>query len=636
MSASPRSRAAAPPSPQLQPSGPPQAAPGGDGANSLYRQVLFARLWLPLTIVGVVLIHQLLVVPLLPAPSQFWAQLLFYAILGPAATFVTLNWIADETRLKERAQEELGALYRELQESHELLGRIQDVTASFAASPDLETTLAAASDGLLSVTDADAVALIVGPRDLGVTRGVALDADLERDALERDLRARTGGGGQLEVQLAELRPAPGSPAGGPDYALTMPLLWGGKAEGSVSAYYRERPEERVVESFSIIGAQFSAAAEATRFRTRDLLTLVEVDRSIRAEGNLDHLLQTVLTQMLAFVSAPVGGMFLADDEGTLVLRVASGIAAADVPVTWRVGEGYIGQVAESREPRILTRLRSEPVAGVGPLLNGAGSAVAVPLLVEGGLLGVLVLAHPDEEHFDRSVLPFLGLAAGQVSLAVANASAYLQSEELAIAEERTRIAREIHDGVAQMLAFTALKLDLVGRLLERDREQAVAELAAAKDTVRESIKEIRRSIFALRPVDLERHGFSETVRRYVLDFGQQNDIRVAVEAGDLPTLSVKSEAVLFRIFQEAMHNVAKHAKAGSVTVSLGTAADGMAFVTVEDDGGGFELADVGDRVSSAGGLGLRQMRERVQARDGRLEISTSPGQGTKLYAAVPG
>src|SRR5690606_28868109 len=109
---------------------------------------------------------------------------------------------------------------------------------------------------------------------------------------------------------------------------------------------------------------------------------------------------------------------------------------------------------------------------------------------------------------------------GQVSLAVRNARAYLHSEELAIAEERARIAREIHDGVAQSLAFAALKLDLVERLLGRDPKKAAEELAVARATIRETIKEVRRSIFALRPVDLERYGFLETMRRYLVDYGQ--------------------------------------------------------------------------------------------------------------------
>jgi len=247
----------------------------------------------------------------------------------------------------------------------------------------------------------------------------------------------------------------------------------------------------------------------------------------------------------------------------------------------------------------------------------------------------VVLTHSDPDHFDAANLPFLGLLANQVSLAVRNANAYLHSEELAIAEERARIAREIHDGVAQSLAFTALKLDLVARLMARDTAKAVSELDAAKDTVRETIKEVRRSIFALRPVDLERHGFLETVRRYAIDFGQQNDVHVRLELGDLPELGLKSEAVLFRIFQEAMNNVAKHAAARTVDVRVGSDGGRMAFISVEDDGRGFDPVQVGDRVTSAGGLGLRQMRERVQARGGRFEIDSEPGRGTRVLAAVP-
>src|SRR5690606_27079938 len=120
------------------------------------------------------------------------------------------------------------------------------------------------------------------------------------------------------------------------------------------------------------------------------------------------------------------------------------------------------------------------------------------------------------------------------------------------------------------------------------------------------------------------------------DFGQQNGVKVTLLAGDLPNLSIKSEAVLFRIFQEAMHNVAKHAKASAVSVELGTDMGGMAYVRIADDGVGFEPGAVSDRVSSAGGLGLRQMRERVTARGGKLDIETSVGSGTKLFAAVPG
>lgn len=599
--------------------------------EGLFERVKLARLWLPLLIVAGVLLWQLEIVPRGSQSFQFWAPLLFYSVLGPLATYITLNWIAGEVRLHEQSQVELGRLFEELTASHEMLGGIQEVTARFAAAPDLEATVDAAARGVVEVTGAVAVALIVGPPGMGISHGVNLDDELERDALARDRAAQERAGeGRHATMRAELLHADQAL-----HVLSRPLAWGDTPEGSLHAYYRLAPDEREVEAFSILAAQFSAAAEAIRLRTRDLLTLVEVDRSIRAEGNLERLLTTVLSQMMARVAATAGGVFLADEGGVLQLRASAGVPKDSESVAWRVGEGIVGEAASGRDPVILGSVSEAERGAAGPVLQHAGSAVALPLWSQEQLLGVVALAHPDQDHFDPGAIPFLWLIANQVSLAVRNAGAYLQSEELAITEERSRIAREIHDGVAQMLAFTALKLDLVARLRERDPEKAVAELEVARETVRETIKELRRSLFALRPVDLERHGFVETIRLYLADFGPQNAIRAELNAGALPPLSVKSETVLFRIFQEAMHNVAKHSRARSVIVTLGTAPDGMAFVEVADDGIGFDKDTIGDRVTSAGGLGLMQMRERVRARGGNLVMTTKPDEGTTVYAAVP-
>ncbi len=593
--------------------------------TSLYEQVRFARLWLPLAIVGVVLLHQLVIVPLGGERFRFWSQILFYSILGPLVTYLTLNWIATEVRLREQAQDELARLFGELRSSHEMLTAIQRVTEQFAGAVDLEAALVAASGGLVDVTGARAVAVLIGPAELGVTHGVGLDRAQERDAVARDARLR-GGSPPSERSTLEGREA---------WVLTHLLAWGSGPEGSLHAYYDASPSARQREAFSILASEFSAAAEASRSRTRDLLTLFDVDRSIRAEGNLERLLHTLLTQTMARVEASRGGVYLADEARLLQLTSHSGVGRLVSAAPLRLGDGLIGRAAQAREPRIVNRLSPADRAGSGMLLSAAGSVVVLPLHSDEELLGVVVLAHDDADHFDAATLPFLGLLASQVSLAVRNASAYLQSEELAIAEERARIAREIHDGVAQALAFTALKLDLIARLLERDPAKAASELRTAKDTVRETIKEVRRSIFALRPIDLERHGFVETLRRYATDFGQQNDIHVRVEIGALPQLGMKSEAVLFRIFQEAMNNVAKHAHARSVEVRLGRSQEGMPMISVIDDGLGFDPAVVSDRVTSAGGLGLRQMRERVESRGGRFEVSSEPGRGTTVVAAVP-
>jgi signal transduction histidine kinase len=599
--------------------------------SSLYAQVRFARVWLPALIVGVVLVHQLVVVPLGDAAFRFWAQLLFYAILGPIVTFAVLDWIAGALQERERAETELQKLYGELRDSYAVLGALQRITERFAAAPDLETAVGAAVGGVREATGAAASAVVLGQKVLGLAHEPHRDGDR--------LRAYA-----LAFDEALARPTTaGTPAWtGPGQAIGLPLAWGGRHEGTLFAWFERPLDEQRREMLAIVAADFAAAAEAVQGRTRDLLTLFEVDRSIRAEGNLARLLDTLLTQMMSRVDAGGAGVYLLDEDGSLALRAAVGAdgraALADPSAPVRAGEGIVGRVVVDAESVILPALDDAERAGAGALLEHAGSATLLPLMAGepiGRVQGVVVLTHTEPGHFDAGHLPFLALLASQVSLAVRNADAYLQSEELAIAEERARIAREIHDGVAQSLAFAALKLDLVVRLLRRDPDEAERELGQAKTTIREMIREVRRSIFALRPVDLERYGLVETLRRYALDFGQQNDVGVELDVESLAGLSMKTEAVLFRIFQEAMNNVAKHAKASSVHVALGPCGDDAVELVVEDDGVGFDPTQVADRVTTAGGLGLRQMEERVTARGGRFSAVSLPGKGTQVRVRVP-
>lgn len=591
--------------------------------RSLYQQIKLARIWLPLAIVGVVFIHQLMIVPLGGDAWRFWTQLLFYSILGPVVTYATLNWIAGQVQERERTQNELRRLFSELQESHALLGALQKVTEQYASATDLETALSAATEGIASVTGAEGIAVFLGGSEHGVTHAYRLTATMARDALTRDRALQRG---QMLLERSEHH-----------WVLSMPLVWGSKPEGSVHAYYPQLPSPEQREAFRILASEFSAAAEATRSRTRDLLTLFEVDRSIRAEGNLERLLETLLTQMMTRADATLGGVYLADEDGLLHLKAWHGLGKSISYASFRPGEeeGFVGDAAAQAEPCIENRLSSQARHEGGPILRQAQSAIGLPLMTEQELLGVVILAHEEQDHFDETHLPFLSLLAGQVSLAVRNARAYLHSEELAIAEERARIASEIHDGVAQSLAFTALKLDLVVRLFDTQAEKAKEELGVAKNTIREMIREIRRSIFALRPIELERHGFIETIRRYARDYGQQNDIRVELTMEETPQLTFKSEAVLFRIFQEAMHNVAKHAHAKQVRITVGKTSEDHVFVSVEDDGQGFDPETVSDRVTSAGGLGLKQMRERLEARGGCFRITSALDQGTRVYASLP-
>jgi signal transduction histidine kinase len=610
----------------------PDVRPGGRGApgtersgaprRSLAVQVARWRLGLPLAIVGIVLAFELALVPQLDPEVGRWVRLAFYSLLGPAATYLTLSWIVREVTARERAQARFAATYRELQDSHDLLATIQRVTERFAAADDLEAAVHAAASGIREATGAQASAVVLGVEHQELLGEEGMGDVLRARIRVRDSEVRRGRSPDPETVFRD----------GTRWILSEPVRQGDRIEGSVHAVFVAEPSPRAREAFRILAGEFASVAEAARGRMRDLLTLFDVDRSIRAEGNLERLLGLLLERTLERVEATRGAVFLADG-GPLLQPIVVRPAEALAPL--HAGADALASLAAEGRPQLLHPLSDDVRSEGGGLLRHCACAVVLPLVADDELLGLMVLGHQEAGAVRRAQLPFLSLLAGQIALALRNARAYLHSEELAIGEERARIAREIHDGVAQSLAFAALKIDLGKRLLDKDGGRARDELERAVETVREAIREVRRSIFALRPVDLERHGFVETIRRYASDFGQQNGVQVEMELGELDELDVRSEAVLFRIFQEAMHNVAKHAGARLVRVRVGRDERGRAFVEVADDGYGFDVDAVGDRVTSAGGLGLRQMRERVEARGGAFSLASSPGEGTVVRAALP-
>lgn len=638
----------------------------GVASSTSSRRVRMVQALLPLLIVAVVVSYQLLLAQLEPRSLAFWAQLLFYGINGPLVTYFVLGWIGLEVRERERAESDLRDLFQELSESHARLATVQKVTRSVSEATDLSGVLETAIVGLTEAVGASAGAIAL---EGGVIRSVGLDvlplevADLEplRDAYET-----------LE------RP---SGFAGAKSRLSLPLRWGERFIGAVHLYFTGMPRTESRELLEILVGELAVAIEAASIRTRDLLTLFEVDRSIRAESNLERLLEGVVSRIQERVKADSSAVYLADEDGRLALawgrdssgetmrsgaallehqhatQLEEGAERTHLPLTLEHGApftleygssaGSLAQLAaQQRVPLMIGGLESQPVLQTAdgetvrvletgdPVLSGARAVLALPMVSENEVIGVIVLADSSRDAFDLRELPLLGLLANQVTLAVRNARAYLYSEELAIFDERNRIAREIHDGIAQSLAFTAMKLDLAERILERDPERVRSELVSAKTTLREQIKEVRRSIFALRPLNLERLGFLETMRQYVKDFGEQNSVKTTLEIVGDAKLSPTNEAVMFRILQEALNNIAKHSRANKVFVNLSANSSGTSL-SVTDDGVGFDPAKLTGIVSSVGGLGLQQMRERIEARGGQFGYVSALGAGAKVSASLP-
>jgi len=211
-----------------------------------------------------------------------------------------------------------------------------------------------------------------------------------------------------------------------------------------------------------------------------------------------------------------------------------------------------------------------------------------------------------------------------------------KTREAVIEEERARIARDLHDGLAQNLYFVGLKLDYLCKKIKStcDPEEMSSELCALKKTVQANIDDVRRTIFSLRPVELDKLGFGPAVRKYTEGFSEQTRLAVALTIeGDETSLPTALEPIFFRLVQEGLNNIAKHARANQAWVELAISPNQTGYLKIRDDGTGFNAQTLSLEDSTR--MGLRQMRERVAMLGGRFEVESTPMQGTTLYAEIP-
>ncbi len=200
-------------------------------------------------------------------------------------------------------------------------------------------------------------------------------------------------------------------------------------------------------------------------------------------------------------------------------------------------------------------------------------------------------------------------------------------------EERRRVSREIHDGPAQNFSNILLKIDLCEKLIDIDPKRAKEETASLKQIVRTSTKEIRKIIYNLRPMAMNDLGLKPALERYVEDFEVDSGIQIEFKVTDALVLEdTITKLALFRVIQEALHNVHKHANATRCCISL-LQDEHQLILKIEDNGTGFDVKSV--RMHKDSGFGIRNMRERIGLLNGNLHIVSGDGQGTKLTAVLP-
>lgn len=199
-----------------------------------------------------------------------------------------------------------------------------------------------------------------------------------------------------------------------------------------------------------------------------------------------------------------------------------------------------------------------------------------------------------------------------------------------IEEERMRIARDMHDGPAQSMANLVLQAEILERMMERDPDNLGGELAEFKNSVRNALEEIRQLIFDLRPMTLDDLGIIPTLRKFIKEYGDKFGLQTRFNLiGDERRLPPNLENALFRIIQEALANVHKHARARTAEVTLNMHPNRVLAV-IKDDGQGFDVPAVQANLRRQRSFGLLSMRERTELERGQLEIRSQPGHGTEV------
>ncbi len=531
-----------------------------------------------------------------------------------------------------------------------------DAGIALAGELSLDGVLQKIIEAAAELTEAKYAALgVIDPGGPGLERFVVTGMDLETQAAIGDIPQ---GRGILGLLIKDARPlriddlskdpnSVGFPAHHPSMKtfLGVPILLRGVAYGNL--YLTEKAgggpfTEEDEELSQLLAAQAAVAVEyarlyesATRWLNQ-LESLNEIVDALIAEVELPKLLELVAARLRELVQARLVVIAMPAPGGDLVIRTVAGEGAEEL-----VGTGLGRQ--GSKSGRVLARGRSERVDSmiedfeVDPEASrhiGARTGLYVPLLLRGRPIGVLS-AHDkegDDPRFTdedmRLAETFSARVAVAVDLSERVARDSLRRVVSAQELERRRLARELHDETGQ--ALTSILLGLK----ELEDAGTAADVSSATARLRElvvtTLQDVRRLAVELRPKALDDFGLVPALERLVETFQEQTGIDVIMEPQlGQERLPSEIETALYRIIQEALTNVVKHAQASRVSIVLSRRGHTVSAV-FEDDGRGFAVDETREE-----GLGLLGMRERLMLLDGRLLVESSSGGGTTLVAEVP-
>jgi signal transduction histidine kinase len=461
------------------------------------------------------------------------------------------------------------------------------------------------------------------------------------------------------IRLPDLAKHPrssGFPEGHPSMRsfLGVPISAFGRPIGQI--YLAERTGEAEFSEedqnlIEMLAAHASAAMENARLyrqvqdregelaaRNRELELVNSLSTAVSTALELEPLLQGILDRVVGLFHAQAGEVFLrAEDENVLVPVLHRGMADETFWQTrrFRVGEGIIGQVAATGRAIWTTDLAgTEAERFLRPALieAGFGTLVSVPLKARAQVVGVMSLAFVGERPLRVDELGLLEAIGAGVGVAVENARLYRQARRVAVLEERERIAMDLHDGIIQSIYAVGLTLDSAKLQMQGSPPQSETAIGQAIDRLNSVIRDIRAYILDLQPSRMPMDDLGAALARLAEEFRANTLIETDVHAdGSLGrSLDADSRAAMFHISQEALANVAKHARASRVWLSL-RREDSEVILQVIDNGQGFDA----QAVPALLGHGLSNIVERGHAIGATVQIASDPGEGTTVTVRLP-
>jgi ligand-binding sensor domain-containing protein/signal transduction histidine kinase len=367
-------------------------------------------------------------------------------------------------------------------------------------------------------------------------------------------------------------------------------------------------------------------------RNQEIEALYAADERILRNVSLSQVFQTLVDVAVDMLNADRSMVLAWDEKQTKVVPLVSHGFSPDTLKVMRFakGEGLVGEVLATGKPVIVRQIEPNdlrPDVRAAIIAEGIRSFVHLPISVDHKVVAVFNVGFTRPNLIGDDTTRLFSALTNRAAISIANMELFEQTKDLAVMEERNRLARDLHDSAKQK-AFAALaQLGTARGILNGHGNSVTMHLNEAENLVTDVIQELTFLVQEIYPIGLQEKGLVTSLREHIFEWENRNDTTIQFVTHSEQHLSLEVEQALYRVTQEALANVARHSQAHRVDVSLMYNEDAVQLC-ISDDGRGFDI-------NRNHGMGLRSIRERVSSIGGTVQVQSAPGHGTRLFVQVP-